>query len=169
MPRILTIVVTVLLSLCAWLGCASTQPVQAQSAEAADANLTDFKNPDPQIEALHVQAYNLDLGNGVPQDRVRANELYLQTAYAGDPRSMLNLAINLAMGQGIDRDDVEAFSWLDTARFFTQLTRDMKVKWRVRSAYDEMKRELTNEQLREAQQRTAAKVKRIRSGRSSSL
>jgi hypothetical protein len=57
---------------------------------------TDWVNPDPEIERLHVTAYNLDLGIDGEQDRVKANELYLKAAKAGDPRSMMNYAINLA-------------------------------------------------------------------------
>ena len=109
-----------------------------------------YKNPDPKIEALHVEAYNLDLGNGVKQDRVKANQLYLKAAKAGDPRSMMNYAINRFDGMGIKADKVDAYVWIDKARFATQFTQDMKMKWRIRGVQDEMKKQMTAEQLKEA-------------------
>lgn len=112
-----------------------------------------YKNPNPKIEALHVRAFNYDLGNGVKQDRVKANKLYLQAAKAGDSRSMMNYAINRFAGVGIDANPVEAFYWIDRARLMTQRSPDMKMKWRVRAVYDDMKKKLTPKQIREAQNR----------------
>ncbi len=103
---------------------------------------TLYKNPNPKIEALHVKAFNYDLGIGVKQNRAKANVLYLQAAKAGDPRSMMNYAINRYSGKGIDANPNDAFNWINKARFTTQNSRDMKLKWRVRSVYDDMKKEL---------------------------
>jgi hypothetical protein len=102
-----------------------------------------YKNANPEIEALHVKAYNYDLGIGVPQDRVKANQLYLQAAKAGDPRSMMNYAMNRYNGVGIVRDPVDAYYWIDKARFATQHTPDMKMKWRIRVVHDEIRKSLT--------------------------
>src|SRR5690606_23272073 len=107
-----------------------------------ESNQSLLKNPNPQIEHLHIQAYNLDLGIGVPQDRVAANKLYLQTALAGDPRSMFNLSINLWEGQGIAQDKIESAAWLELARFHTQRSKDMKMKWTIRNLHDDTKRTL---------------------------
>lgn len=114
---------------------------------------TLHKNPDPEIEALHVRAYNLDLGNGVKQDRVKANQLYLKAAEAGDPRSMFNYSINRFGGVGTKADKVDAYVWIDKARFATQFTPDMKLKWRIRGVQDEMKQQMTADELREAKSR----------------
>lgn len=116
-------------------------------------NLSDYRNPDSRIEALHVKAYNYDLGIGVPQDRVKANRLYLQAAEAGDPRSMMNYAINRYSGVGTEANPVDAFYWVDKARFATQHSPDMKTKWRIRTVYDRMKKELTSDQIRQARAR----------------
>ena len=116
-------------------------------------NLSYYKNPDSRIESIHVQAYNYDLGIGVPQDRKKANQLYLEAAKAGDPRSMMNYAINRYDGIGTDTDRVGAFYWIDRARFVTQNTPDMKTKWRIRGIYDSMLKTMTPDQIRQARSR----------------
>ncbi len=120
---------------------------------SATDNLSDYKNPDSRIEAIHVQAYNYDLGIGVLQDRKKANRLYLEAARAGDPRSMMNYAINRYDGIGTGADRVDAFYWIDRARFVTQNTPDMKVKWRVRGVYDSMLKTMTSDEIRQARSR----------------
>lgn len=125
-------------------GCAVPAP-----GPAGD-NLTTYRNPDPKIEALHVKAYDYDLGNGVPQDRAKANKLYLQAAKAGDPRSMMNYAINRFSGVGTKADPVDAFRWIDQARFATQFSPDLKMKWRIRGVQDMMRKEMTPAQIKAA-------------------
>ncbi len=124
-------------------------------------NETEWMNPDPEIERLHVSAYNLDLGIGVAQDRIRANELYLQAAKAGDPRSMMNYAINLANGEGAEADLIDAYSWTETARFLTQNMQDKKIKWRVRGLNDELRKELSPAQIEDGQRRAKIKIDEI--------
>ena len=119
---------------------------------------TLFKNPDPKVEALHVRAFNLDLGNGVKQDRVEANRLYLQAAEAGDPRSMMNYAINRFDGVGTRADKVDAYVWIDKARFATQRSRDLTMKWKIRGVQDEMKQQMSTEELRQAKDRRTGKT-----------
>jgi hypothetical protein len=119
---------------------------------------TLFKNPDPKVEALHVRAYNLDLGNGVKQDRVEANRLYLQAAEAGDPRSMMNYAINRFDGVGTRADKVDAYVWIDKARFATQHSRDLTMKWKIRGVQDGMKQQMSTEELRQAKDRRTGKT-----------
>lgn len=109
-----------------------------------------YRNPNPEIEKLHVQAFNYDLGNGVKQDRVKANKLYLQAANAGDPRSMMNYAINRFDGMGVSRDPVDAYAWIDKARFATQHSKDMKVKWGVRAVQEDFKKRMTAEEWQRA-------------------
>jgi len=112
-----------------------------------------YKNPDPAIEALHVEAFNYDTGTGVERNQAKANKLYLQAAKAGDPRSMMNYSINRSYGDGIESDPVDAFYWIDKARFSTQHTSDMKLKWRIRAFYDELDKNLTSEQKKKARSR----------------
>jgi hypothetical protein len=114
---------------------------------------TLYKNPDPAIEALHVEAFNYDTGTGVARNQAKANKLYLQAAKAGDPRSMMNYSINRFYGDGIQSDPIDAFCWIDKARLLTQHSADMKLKWRVRSFYDELDKKLTSEQKKEARSR----------------
>ncbi len=129
----------------------------------SDSNMSDFKNPNEEIEQLQVQAYNLDLGIGVEQDQVKANELYLKASLLGDPRSMLNLSINLCGGAGIEKNLVEAYAWADVARYFTQHINDMKMKWRIRGLYDELKSELNKAQLIEGEKRASEIIEKINS------
>lgn len=140
----------------AFQGCVSTSP-------GGSSNQSDFRNPDPEIERIHVEAYNLDLGIGVTQDRQKANELYLIAALAGDPRSMLNLGLNLIGGEGIEKNEVEGFAWIDAARFFTQHSPDMKAKWRIREAYDHYSESLPPQVIEAAGLRTNQLVEQIRS------
>lgn len=56
------------------------------------------------------------------------------------------------MGAAVDR--VEAFKWLDLARFYTQRSDNMTLKWRVRGALDELQKEMSKAEIREGKQRT---------------
>ncbi len=96
-----------------------------------------------------------DLGKGVAQDRVKANALYLQGAESGSLNAMLDLAINLWDGQGALVDKVEAYKWLDVARFLSQRSPERVLKWRVRGALDELQKELNADQVREGQRRAS--------------
>ena len=95
-----------------------------------------------------------DLGLGVTQDREMGNQWYLKAAEHGVPEAMLNLAINYHDGVGVPLDKIESFKWLDMARFFTQQSKDMKTKWRIRGTLDQLKKELTKAQIKEGEQRS---------------
>lgn len=116
-----------------------------------DDGKTLFQNQNPEIEALHVEAYNYDLGiEGVEQNQPKANSLYLKAAKAGDPRSMMNYSINRFYGQGIEADPIDAFYWIDQARLSTQLIPDLRLKWKIRGFYYEVEKSLTKDQKKEA-------------------
>ena len=66
---------------------------------------------------------------------------------------MMNYAMNRYAGVGIARDPVDAYYWIDKARFATQRTPDMKMKWRIRAVHDEIKKSLTPAQRAEAVKR----------------
>lgn len=135
------------LSLLAFLALAACGPV----IPAGGDNFSEFRNPDPKIEALHVEAYDYDLGqNGRPKNQVKANQLYLQAAKAGDPRSMINYALNRFTGEGCKQDRVDAYQWADKARFATQHSKDLKVKWRIRGAQAEMLKHMTEAEKKAA-------------------
>ncbi len=114
---------------------------------------TDLPHPDPRIEALHVEAFNADLGRGVPQDRAKANRLYLQAAKAGDARSMMNYAFNRAEGVGTEADLVDAFYWMSKAQRIAVNSPDRVVRKKTQFAYRLLRAELTPEQIRQAEAR----------------
>lgn len=95
-----------------------------------------------------------DLGLGTERNRSLANEWYRKSAEQGYAPAMMNLGINIAGGQGAPQDVIEGMKWVDLARFFTQSERDMKVKWRIRGAYDYLRKGMTKAQFDEAQRRS---------------
>jgi uncharacterized protein len=106
-------------------------------------------------EALNNLAYLYDLGLGVPEDNPRAADLYSKAAEKGSVKAMLNLGLMLGQGEKeVERDVVRAFMWLDLGRFYTQFSRDMRLKWRVRGALDELKKQMTPQQIARGEQLT---------------
>jgi uncharacterized protein len=51
----------------------------------------------------------------VPQDFAVARGWFLRGAQIGNSASMYNLGVLYALGQGVVRDDIEAFKWLELA------------------------------------------------------
>ena len=99
--------------------------------------------------------YMHDLGLGVPEDNPRAADLYTKAAEKGDLRAMVNLGIMLGQGEkGVERDVVRGFMWLDLARFYTQWSKDMKLKWGARGALDELKKQMTSQQIARGEELT---------------
>jgi len=45
-----------------------------------------------------------------------------------------------------------SYVWLDLARFYTQQSSNMQLKWRVRGVLEEVKKEMTKEQINKADQ-----------------
>ena len=97
-----------------------------------------------------------DLGLGVAQDRETGNRWYLSAAEDGVPEAMLNLGLNTWHGEGVPADPIEAFKWLDMGRFFTQRSADMRLKWRIRGALDQLKSELDRKSIKEGEKRSSA-------------
>ncbi len=95
-----------------------------------------------------------DLGLGVGQDREIGNQWYRKAAEHGIPEAMLNLGLNYHDGAGVPQDKVEAFKWIDLARFFTQNSNDMKTKWQIRGVLDQLKKELSRAQIKEGEHRS---------------
>lgn len=105
-------------------------------------------------EAYTNLGYLYDLGKGVAQDRPRAIELYLKGAEKGSLNAMLNLGISYWNGAGVTVDRVEVFKWLDLARFYTQQSNNMQLKWRVRGGLEELQKEMSKAEIREGKQRS---------------
>lgn len=105
-------------------------------------------------EAYTNLGYMHDFGLGVKQDKQKAVELYLVGAEKGSLNAMLNLGVSYWKGEGVSKDLVEAYKWLDLARFYTQTSPNMKLKWRVRGTLDDVKKEMSSEQISRAQQLT---------------
>ena len=96
--------------------------------------------------------YMFDLGlGGLVQDRAIADRWYLKAAEQGLPEAMLSLGINYHNGYGVPVDLVQSYMWLDLARFFTQFSKDMPVKWRCRGALDALSKEMDPGSIREGQ------------------
>jgi hypothetical protein len=68
---------------------------------------------------------------------------------------MLNLGILLTQGKPeVEKDYIEAYKWLDLARFYTQTSRDMTLKWRVRGELDRLSGMMTKAQIEEGKKRS---------------
>ena len=95
------------------------------------------------VEAYTNLGYMYDFGLGVPQDKQKAFELYHQGAEKGSLNGMLDLGVSYWQGQGCPKNIVQAYWWLDQARYRTQSSPDMQLKWRIRGALDEVAKEMT--------------------------
>lgn len=95
------------------------------------------------LEATHNLAYLYDEGGGIPENNGKAIELYRKAAGMGFITSMLNLGIMYGQGDGVPVNNVEAYQWLDLARFYTRSSKDIQLKWRIRGALDELKKKMS--------------------------
>lgn len=65
---------------------------------------------------MHLAAlYRDGAGNTVPRDMQQAAAWYRKAADQGDPTAQGILGVLYSIGQGVPRDDVEAYFWLDLA------------------------------------------------------
>jgi uncharacterized protein len=67
---------------------------------------------------------------------------------------MLNVGVCYWNGTGVAADRMEAFKWLNLARFYTQRSENMQLKWRVRGALDELKKQMSKAEIRAGEQLT---------------
>jgi len=107
------------------------------------------------LEALHNLAFLYDEGLGLPQDNNKAIELYIKAAESGFVKSMLNLGIMHRQGDGVPANSIEAYKWLDLARFYTQNSKDMQLKWHVRGQLDELRKTMSPTDIAAAEKLTA--------------
>ena len=103
-------------------------------------------------EAFANLGYMYAQGFGVPQDERKAVELYLQGADKGNVLSMIDLGLCYWKGYGVDVDMVQALHWLDVADLYAQRSGDKLLKWRIEGTREEMRHEMTLEQIHRAGQ-----------------
>lgn len=103
-------------------------------------------------EAYTNLGYMYDGGLGINQDKQNAVKLYHSGAEKGSLNAMLNLGVSYWKGEGVSKDLEQSYMWLDLARFYTQQSNNMQLKWRVREVLDEVKKEMTKEQINKAEQ-----------------
>lgn len=93
-------------------------------------------------------AFCYDEGIGVEKDLAKAAALYEETANAGNIQSMLNIGVDYWRGYGLHKDLVKGYMWLDLARFYTQTGEaNRQLKWHVRSALDQISKEMSLEEI----------------------
>ena len=112
--------------------------------------------------ALNNLGYLYRFGLGVETNAQRAADLYKRAAEKGDPSAMVNLGIAYADGTGVTKDLIEAYKWLDLARFHTVSSSDMRLKWGCRKALDRVAARMSQEQMAEAEKRAREFDKRWR-------
>lgn len=95
--------------------------------------------------------YMYDTGLGVKQDKTKAIILYQRGADTGSLNAMLNLGVCYWKGDGLSTDFVQAYKWLDLARYYTQRSSNMRLKWQVREVLGQVKKEMTAEQISAAE------------------
>jgi TPR repeat protein len=64
---------------------------------------------------MHLATLYRDGGKGFPRDMVQAAEWYRKAAEQGDVTAQASLGVLYSIGQGVPRNDIEAYFWLDLA------------------------------------------------------
>lgn len=64
---------------------------------------------------MHLAALYRDGGKGFPRDMTQAVAWYRKAAEQGDVAAQGTLGVLYSIGQGVEKDDVEAYFWLDVA------------------------------------------------------
>ncbi len=96
------------------------------------------------FDATNNLGYMYDLGLGTKQNYLKAAELYGIAASQGSIRAMYNLGIMYKQGQGVEKDMIQAYKWLDLARYYTLTSKDMTLKWSIRKQWDELESTMSN-------------------------
>ena len=100
----------------------------------------------PGAQCVVGQAYQK--GDGVPKDLTKALQWFRKSAEAGNTEGQRNLGHALAQGQGTPVDQVEAYQWLRVAA--------EKGDKAAKEDLADLTRKLTQEQLKQGQERAAA-------------
>lgn len=107
-------------------------------------------------QGIHNLAYMYDLGLGVPEDNVKAVQLHPEAAEAGHVEARYNIGLMHVFGTGVKKDYETAYMWLDLARFYTQHSENMQLKWQARGYLDELEKQMTASQIKAAKSRSKA-------------
>jgi len=89
--------------------------VAAQDYQQAAAWYLKAANQKSVDGEMHLAALYRDGGNGFDRDMEQAAAWYLKAANHGNVLAQGTLGVLYSMGQGVERDDVEAYFWLDIA------------------------------------------------------
>ncbi len=100
---------------------------------------------------LHLAALYRDGGNGFDRDMQQAAAWYLKAANQGDVPAQGTLGVLYSMGQGVARDDSEAYFWLDIAASSNGPNQE-----KYASTRQMIGERITSEQLADVQDRVAA-------------
>ena len=74
------------------------------------------------------------------------------SANGGNVQSMLNIGADYWRGEGVDKDLVKGYMWLDLVRFCTQSeSANRRLKYRARGALDEISKEMSSDAIAQAQ------------------
>ena len=103
---------------------------------------------------LGLMYYN---GNGVAQDYAEAMKWYRLAAEQGDADAQLNVAVMYGSGEGVAQDDAEAYTWCAVAAAGGHDD--------ANSLLDFAAKNLTPEELSQAQQRATELFEKIESGK----
>lgn len=104
-------------------------------------------------DAINNLASMYDLGQGTKQDCLKAVELFEVAASKGSIRAMYNLGTAYIQGRdGVPKDLVQAYKWLDLARYYTLTSKNMTLKWSTRARLDELKPIMSPAQIEEAEE-----------------
>lgn len=114
--------------------------------------------------AIHNLGYLYDIGALGKADKKLAVQQYTKSAQLGYIPSYVNLGIAYANGEGVPKSKVEAFKWLELGRFYTQKTyppnsQEHMYKWRVRGLLDQLKKEMSPQEISDGQQLAEAQSK----------
>ena len=100
---------------------------------------------------MHLAALYRDGGKGFPRDMKQAAEWYRKAAVQGDVTAQATLGVLYSIGQGVPRDDVEAYYWLDLAASIKGPNQE-----KYAASRQLIGTHITADQLQEVQDRVAA-------------
>jgi len=115
------------------------------------------------FDAINNLAYMNGQGLGVKKSRPKAMELYELAASKGSIRAMYNLGISYMYGDDeLEKDYIKAYMWLDLGRYYTLTSKDMTLKWTIRARFDELDKELTYLEKKEAKKLGSQWIKELK-------
>ena len=99
--------------------------------------------------AQNTLAIRYILGQGVEKDKNKAVYWYEESAKNGNISALRNLGNIYALGREVDQNNIVAYKWLDLARFYTQGSKNMNLKWGIRGDFDNLIKKMTESEIEE--------------------